>query len=135
MAMAKTRYLEGKILDHVLRNIPYTPPTTIYLALFTADPGEAGGIATEITDPAYQRKAVTFSTAVDDVESGKLVKSTIDLDFAQATTEWGTVTHVMLMDAPTEGNGLYYGTVTNPKAISVGDFIKVPASELVVKED
>ena len=135
MAMAKTRYLEGKILDHVLRNIPYTPPTTIYLALFTADPGEAGSLAAEITDPAYQRKAVTFSTAVDDVESGKLVKSTIDLDFAQATTEWGTVTHVMLMDAPTEGNGLYYGTVTNPKAISVGDFIKVPASELVVKED
>lgn len=31
-----------KLLDHVLRNIAYGSPSTVYVALFTSDPGETG---------------------------------------------------------------------------------------------
>ena len=135
MALSKTKYLEEKILDHVLRNVAYTPPTAVYLALFTADPGENGSTANEIMDPAYIRQQVTFGAPADDPVSGKVTAVVADIEFPQATTEWGTVSHVMIMDAPTAGNGLYYGPVSNPKLIAIDDYIKVPAAELTVKED
>jgi hypothetical protein len=37
-----TDYLEKKLLDHTLGKAAYTMPTTVYLALFTADPGDTG---------------------------------------------------------------------------------------------
>ena len=37
-----SNYLENKILDHVLKNISYTSPTTAYVGLFTSDPTDAG---------------------------------------------------------------------------------------------
>lgn len=42
MSMAKSDYLENKILDHVLNNTSYTSPTTVYFALFTSNPAEDG---------------------------------------------------------------------------------------------
>lgn len=35
MASGKTDYLENELLDHALRNATWTPPATIYLALYT----------------------------------------------------------------------------------------------------
>ena len=40
---AKTDYLEDKIIGHMFRGAPYTAPTTLHVALFTAAPGETGG--------------------------------------------------------------------------------------------
>jgi len=48
----KSDYLENKVLDHVLRNTSYTPPATVYLGLFTANPTDAGG-GTEVSGNAY----------------------------------------------------------------------------------
>lgn len=135
MAMAKTKYLEDKILDHVLRNVIFTPPTAVYLALFTADPGEIGSLENEISDPVYERQLITFGAPMDDTDSGKIIKSINDIEFPQASVDWGIITHVMVMDSKTEGNGLYYGPVSNPKTIAADDYVKVPASELVIKED
>lgn len=36
-----SNYLENKLIDHVLRNTAYTPPATVYLALYTTDPTDA----------------------------------------------------------------------------------------------
>lgn len=41
MASGKTDYLENELLDHALRNSAWTPPATVYLALYTTAPGEA----------------------------------------------------------------------------------------------
>lgn len=38
-------YLENKVLDHVFGNTALVSPTTVYLALFTANPTDAGGAA------------------------------------------------------------------------------------------
>ena len=135
MNFAKTAYLEKKLLNHVLLGENYTPPATLYLALFTADPGRAGAQTSEISDPAYARLPVTFTAAADDDESGSYCENAYDIEFAQATVDWGTVTHVMIMDAETGGNGLYYGALEIEKLIGVGDFVRVPAGELVIKED
>ena len=41
--MSFSNYLETELLDHVFTNSAYTAPSTLYLALFTGAPGEAGG--------------------------------------------------------------------------------------------
>lgn len=135
MNFAKTAYLEKKLLNHVLLGENYTPPAALYLALFTGNPGREGDTSSEISDPAYTRLPITFTAAEDDPESGSYCTNAYDIEFAQATVDWGTVTHVMVMDAETGGNGLYYGALEIPKLIGVGDFVRVPAGELVVKED
>lgn len=37
-----SNYLELELLDHVLNNAAYSPAATLYLALCTADPTDAG---------------------------------------------------------------------------------------------
>ena len=135
MNFAKTAYLEKKLLNHTLLGENFTPPATLYLALFTEDPGRAGVQTNEIADSAYTRLPVTFTAADDDDDSGSYCENAYDIEFAQATVDWGTVTHVMIMDAETGGNGLYYGALEISKVIGVDDFVRVPAGELVIKED
>jgi hypothetical protein len=40
--MSMSNYLEDKVIDHMLRNQAFTPPTTVYASLHTSDPGETG---------------------------------------------------------------------------------------------
>ena len=47
MAGTISDYLEDKLLDHVFENSAYTVPTTLYVALSTADPTDSGGSIAE----------------------------------------------------------------------------------------
>jgi hypothetical protein len=35
-----SNFLENSLLDHVLRGTSYTSPTTVYVGLYTSDPGD-----------------------------------------------------------------------------------------------
>ena len=59
-------FYENKIIDHMLRGQAYTVPTTVYVALFTANTGlEANNPTSEVSasGTAYTRVAVTLSAA------------------------------------------------------------------------
>lgn len=119
-------YLENKIIDHMLRNQSYTPPATVYVALFTADNGLEGGIITgEVSGGAYARQSVTLSAASDGESS-----NSADITFPQATADWGTITHVALMDASTGGNVLMYSALDASKTVNNGDTFKINAGDL-----
>ena len=57
------RFLEKKVLDHILKVAAYIPPATIYLGLSTADPLDTGAGVAEPTYTGYARKAITFGAA------------------------------------------------------------------------
>lgn len=130
---AASNYLENKILDHVLTSTAYTQPSR-YLALFTADPGEAGSFTSEISTSgtAYARQAVTFAAA----SSGSSATNAT-VTFPTATANWGTVTHVAVVDGDTEGAGnvLFYGAVTTSKTIENGDTFQISSGNLTVSLD
>ena len=121
-------YLENKLLDHVLRNIPYTPPSTLYVALLTGDPGEAGDTTNEVSDPAYTRQTVIFDEPVDGV-----IKNKYDIEFPQASEDWGEITHILILDE--NNNPLFYGPLTTPKTITSDDIFKIPLNELIIQFD
>jgi len=121
---AISTYLANKLLDHSLRNVAYTPPSTVYLALYTSNPGP-GDTGTEVSGGGYARQAVSFNPA-----SGGQVVNSVDVVFPAATAAWGTVTHVGVKDAATGGNLLFYAALSTPKTIDAGDQLKLPAGQL-----
>ena len=127
--MSKTNYLENALLDHVLRGVQYPCPAGIYVALFTAAPGETAG-GTEITGGSYARQGAVFTAAAN----GQVTNSS-DVTFPQATANWGTITHFALLDAISGGNMLYYGALTTSKTINTGDQLKFATGGIAVTED
>jgi len=128
--MSFSNFLETEILDHVFAGAAYTAPSTHYLALFTAAPGETGG-GTEVTTSgtAYVRKAVAFTT------TGNTTSNSAAVEYPTATASFGTVTHVGVFDALTSGNLMAYATLSSSKAIDAGDVFRVPTGDLDITLD
>lgn len=118
-------YLENKLVDHTLGVAAYTPPATIYLALLTADPGDAGPVS-EVAYTNYTRQALTFGAAATRqiVQSGELT-------FPQAGSP-ATATHWAVMDATSAGNMMAHGALSASKDIVSGNTPKVPNTEVVI---
>lgn len=126
MALAKSDYLEGKVIEHVLRNVSYTSPTTVYLALYTSDPGD-GNSGTEVTGGSYAREAVAFAA-----QSGGTVLNSSSIEFADLPA--ATVTHVGILDASTAGNLLYHGALNDSLTVTAGSSVVFSASTISVTE-
>ena len=122
--MATSDYLEEKLVNHTLRNITYTSPVTVYLALFTTDPTDAG-TGTEVATASYSRQVVTFTVPIDGS-----TENTAEISFAQATESWGNVSHIGVHDALTLGNLLYHGALTVVVAVSLDDIFKIAIGDL-----
>ena len=82
-----SNYLENALINATLRNTTYTSPSTVYVALFTSDPTDAGS-GTEVSGGSYARQSATFGAPSNGASS---ISSAIE--FPQATGNWGTVTH------------------------------------------
>lgn len=126
--MSLSNYLETKILDHVFGGTAYTAPSTLYVALYTAAPGEAGG-GTELSGSGYARQTAAFTT------SGNTTSNSAAIEFPTATAAWGTITHVGVFDASTAGNLLVYTALTASKTIDSGDVLRIPTGDLDITMD
>lgn len=126
-------YLEQKLRDHVFRGVAYTAPATLYIALLTAAPSDAGG-GTEVSGGAYARAAVTANTTNWTAASttNGLTDNAGAITFAQATANWGTVTHVAIYDAASAGNLLFWFPLTASQAVNSGQTASFAAGALSV---
>lgn len=125
-----SNYLETEILDHVFAGNAYTAPTTLYLALHTADPAEDGsGAEVSTSGTAYARQTVTFTV------SGNTATTDAAVEYSTATANFGTVSHVGVWDASTAGNLLAFAALTSSKTIETGDVFRVPAGDLDIELD
>lgn len=120
---AMTNYLTNKVYDHVLRNTAYTSPTTVYVGLYTTTTTAAGG-GTECTGTGYARVAVTMGAPSNGDGS-----NSAEVDYGTGNADWGTISHIAVLDASSAGNMLYYGALTVSKAITA-DPVKIPIGDL-----
>jgi hypothetical protein len=125
-------YWENKILDHIFGKGSYTPPT-IYVGLSTTDPTDDGSGLAEPSGNAYAR--VQTSTSDWNTASNGSLDNAGDITFAQATGNWGTITHFTLFDAATAGNMLAQGSLSQPKAIGESDTARFEAGDLEISLD
>lgn len=121
-----SNHLENALINATLRNTSYTSPATVYAALFTTDPTDAG-TGTEVTGGAYARTAITFGSP-----SNGVTTNSADVTFPTCTAAWGTVTHMGIFDASTSGNLLYHTPLDASKTVDSGDIFKISSGNLSV---
>lgn len=129
----KSDYLEQKVLDHLFGIASYSAPATLYLALFTATPNDAGG-GTEVTGGSYARKAVTNDNT-EWQRSSSVVSNINALDFAAATATWGTIGWVGVFDALTSGNLLFWAPLVSTRTVNTSDQVGFAPGQLQFTED
>jgi hypothetical protein len=136
MAAAST-YLEGKLVEHVLRNVAYTSPTKTYISLHTADPGATG--ANEVTTgtfPSYARKDAALGGAQSSAwtaQASGVCKNALQLIYAVYDGASPlTITNFGIWDAATAGNNMLNGTLAASRTLNPGDVFVIDVQKLTV---
>jgi hypothetical protein len=127
---ALSNYAESQVIKWLMTNASVTRPTTWFVALHTADPGETGATA-ELSGNGYARQAATFTE-----DTNGLVDNDSDVTFGPNTgSNWGNVTHVSVWDTVSAGNCLAKGALSSPVTINVNDSLKLAAGSLDISVD
>jgi hypothetical protein len=121
-----SNYLENALINVTLRATAYTAPTTVYVALYTTDPTDAD-TGTECSGTSYARQSVTFGTPSNGASTNSAA-----VEFPQAGSSWGTITHIGIRDALTTGNLLYHTPLDASKTIASGDVFRIATGSLSV---
>ena len=111
------------------------PGVTPYVALFSAAPGDDGSAGTELTGSAYARQAITFGAPAPAAGNAQQVANTNNIQFGPAASDWLQAVAFGLFDAQTNGNLLYWNTLTTQKTVQQGDYGQFAPGSLVVEED
>lgn len=120
-------YAANKLLDALLRNVPYTSTAT-YVALYTTDPTEPGATGgVEVSGGSYVRERL--DTVLAAAVSGSSTTNA-QITWPQATADWGTIVGLGICDAPTLGNVLASGPLTQSKQVLNGDTFVIPVGDL-----
>lgn len=120
--MALSNYLENKLIDSLFRNISFTPPSILYVALCTNTPvsSNTGSTISEVIGGDYVRiliaaNADNWFTTQGDTSSLSTGSSgtTGNINFIS----WGIVAWsaaingIAICDAPSGGNLLYFTSI------------------------
>jgi hypothetical protein len=135
--MSKSNDLEAQIIALIFNAtaLPWSN-VNLFVALHTADPGEAGTQPTsEATYTGYARVAVSRDSAGWTV-AGNQASNTAEVTFPECTGGTNTITHVSV-GLVTSGAGqiLYKGALTNSLAVSNLITPRFPAGTLILQED
>ena len=120
-----TNYLADKLINTTVRGETFTTPVNAYLALYTEDPTKAGDSSNEVNQASYNRQDVTFTEPEDGVST-----NANQVDWNTATSDWGNVGWISIMDSASGGSMLYFKALDNPKQVLSGDQIKIDAGKL-----
>ena len=121
-----TNYLANRLIKCTVGDNTFTAPDKVYLALYTSDPTKAGLSTGEVNQASYNRQEVTFNINGVDGET----TNANQVDWNTATSNWGNVGWISIMDAPSSGFMLYFKALDNPKEILSGDQFKIDAGKL-----
>jgi hypothetical protein len=131
----KSNYLSNKFLGLVFGATAYTPPATLYCALFNVLPGVAGTGGTEVSGNGYARVAVANNTTNFPIPTMQQASNAIVIDFGTPTgTGWGTIGGGGWYDAASGGNLLYAGPFNPQRAGTAGLNFFVPIGGSVTTE-
>lgn len=139
-----TNYAENALLNLLLKNTawanigdagglqPSTAAGSFYAALFTVDPGEAGG-GTECAYTSYARVAINRGAGFSVTDN--VGDNAAKISFPQATGGSETAVSAAIFDALTGGNMIWYGDLSDDIPISAGTIPEIPLGEFDINMD
>jgi hypothetical protein len=137
--MAVTYYYATQITNHTFRGsgtlfpaAAFVRPTATYYALFTSPP-QADAVlypGVEVSGANYFRQKCELAASNTNISY-----NVIDIDFNQAKSDWGLVTHVGIFDNSTigQGNLLCWDILNNSENILNNKFVKFRAGTLAIR--
>jgi len=136
--MSKSNTSENDTLNANLRAVDpsWRANVSRWIALHTADPGEAGtAITSEATDASYARVLVTAATGFTAAAGGSS-SNVAAITFPEYTTVTETITYCSIVTtASGAGTIIYSGALTTPRALSPGITGNFAIGALIVTED
>ena len=131
--MSLSNSAETAILNHIFVGtaLPWNGNTNLWIALHTADPGEAGSaITSEATYGGYAR--VVLTRATDFTVSGNQVSNANLEQFAQCSSGSNTITYASIVDSASgAGNIIIRALLNTPIPVSTGIQPQFAANGLV----
>jgi hypothetical protein len=111
--MSKTNTTENDTLKMLLKGVDpsYRGNANIYLALFTADPGEAGSLAAEADYTGYARQTIIKSSGWTD--GGSTFTNANLIQFPQCTGGSNILTHCALVETSSGAGQVFYKGALN----------------------
>lgn len=125
-------YSENTLINATLRGATYTGGS-VFIALFTTDPTDAG-TGLEVADSAYRRQQA-HTTVVQDgftVPANGVTTNARTLVFPAIIDARITITHWAIFDSLTAGNMLYQAPLLNPKTLDPSDVLSFPIGSLSI---
>lgn len=129
--MSLSDAFETHTLKYLLTLDSVTRPTTWFVALCLTDPDDSTlGTEVSTSGTAYVRRAAAFTV------TGNQASNTSDIEFPEATADYGTVQAIMIMPAISGGTAsdmIVHAQLTVDKSISTGDIFRIPAGDLDIE--
>jgi hypothetical protein len=121
----------AKWVDSTLRAVAFSAPSTVYIALFTADPTADCITGNEVQTGShawYARQSMAFAAQ----GTPGITSNSAAVTFAVVTGTDTTATHYALFDASTSGTMISYGALSSSKTYSAGDVPSFLAGQLAI---
>ena len=104
-----------------------TLPNKVYLGLSSTAPAVDGsGVSEPLASAGYQRVELTnLGEPVNGV-----VSNGGEIQFDESSASWGTITHFVLFDSPTDGNLLMFNQLTQSRSVETATIVMVKTGSL-----
>ena len=104
-----------------------TLPNKVYLGLSSTAPAVDGsGVSEPLASAGYQRVELTnLGEPVNGV-----VSNGGEIQFDESSASWGTITHFVLFDSPTDGNLLMFNQLSQSRSVETATIVMVKTGSL-----
>lgn len=104
-----------------------TLPNKVYLGLSSTAPAVDGsGVSEPLASAGYERVELTNLGE----PSNGVISNDSEISFLESSASWGTVTHFVLYDAPTNGNLLMFNVLSQSRSVEAATIITVKTGSL-----
>lgn len=128
-----TDFLENKFLDVLFSRAGWSgKPTSLYFAIFTTTPVDAGTGGVEVSGNGYARKAVAVDGAQWTVDNGQATNVNV-ISWSPATAAWGEAKSLGIYTAATGGTLLAILELPSPIQIDQYNQFQVSAGGIILQ--
>lgn len=104
-----------------------TLPNKVYLGLSSTAPAVDGsGVSEPLASAGYERVELTNLGE----PSNGMISNDSEISFPESSASWGTVTHFVLYDAPTNGNLLMFNVLSQSRSVETATIVMVKTGSL-----
>lgn len=125
--MTSTYFLNCIMGNVFMTKLSPTLPKKVYLGLSSTAPQVDGtGVSEPLASAGYQRVELTnLSEPVNGVVSNDGA-----IQFEESSASWGTITHFVLFDSPTDGNLLMFNQLSQSRSVETATIVMVKTGSL-----